>query len=273
MRIFRNIRQKLASGNLPAGQAGKVTTYLRYAIGEIFLVVIGILIALQVNNWNAHQKQKKQETIYLQNLSTDLKKQIQLLDLYIDLEDIIIQDCKDIIIHYEQNNGFKKMDSIFPKINDLSVRITFTNANTTLLEMINSGDINIIDNETLKKELMEFNQSIQRFASNTINNNTNLVDQIIVRNVIKNSSFAFSSYTKRMRNLFQENYPINYITTKDNTLKTIAIQNLNEPKVRLELINNVVFRNGLSELQKAGDENLNTKAELLLKHIETELNQ
>ncbi|MDZ7614453.1 MAG: hypothetical protein U5K51_12705 [Flavobacteriaceae bacterium] len=37
---------------LPAGQAGKTTNYLKYAVGEIILVVIGILIALQVNNWN-----------------------------------------------------------------------------------------------------------------------------------------------------------------------------------------------------------------------------
>ncbi len=60
---------------------------------------------------------------------------------------------------------------------------------------------------------------------------------------------------------------------KTITLKTIAIQNLNEPKLRLELINDVVFRNGLSELQKAGDEKLKAKAEQLLKHIETELNK
>ena len=50
--VFRKIR------NLPAGKAGKMADdnrpvkYMRYAIGEILLVVIGILIALQVNNWN-----------------------------------------------------------------------------------------------------------------------------------------------------------------------------------------------------------------------------
>lgn len=265
-RVFRNIRQKLASEN-------KVMAYLRYAIGEILLVVIGILIALQVNNWNEHQKQKKQEITDLQNLSIDLKKQIQLLDRDIDFEDIIIQDCRDIIAHYEQNNGFKNMDSTFPKINDLIIRMTFTNTNTTLLEMINSGEINIIDNEALKKELMEFNQTIQGFASNTIDNNTNLVDQIVVRKVIKNSNFAFSRYSKRMRSKVLEHYGVNNMKVQNNTLKTIAIQNLNEPKLRLEFINDIVFRKGLSDLQKAGDENLKAKAKQLLKHIETELNQ
>ena len=266
MKVFRKQRQLLAAGN-------NLAKYLRYAFGEILLVVIGILIALQVNNWNERQKQKKKETIDLQNLIIDLKKQIKSQDRYISFEDVILQDCKDIVSHYEQNNGFKKMDSIFPKINDLSIRMTFTNDNTTLLEMINSGEINIIENEALKKELMEFNQYIQGFANNTMNNNNNLVDQIVVRNVIKNSNFAFSSFSKRMKSKLIEPFQLNVITVKDNSLKTIAIQNLNEPKLRLEFINNVAFRYGLADLQKSGDEKLKAKAEQLLKQIEKELNQ
>ena len=49
LRFFRNIIKELAAEN-------KVTAYLRYAIGEIILVVIGILIALQINNWNERRK-------------------------------------------------------------------------------------------------------------------------------------------------------------------------------------------------------------------------
>ena len=55
VRFFRNISQKLAAEN-------KVMAYFRYAVGEILLVVIGILVALQVNNWNENQKQKRRET-------------------------------------------------------------------------------------------------------------------------------------------------------------------------------------------------------------------
>jgi len=68
IRFFRNVRQKLAAEN-------NVSKYLRYAIGEILLVVIGILIALQVNNWNEGRKDKKfeQEILSLidQNLEQD----------------------------------------------------------------------------------------------------------------------------------------------------------------------------------------------------------
>ena len=65
MKIFRNIRQKLASEN-------KVMAYLRYAIGEILLVVIGILIALQINNWNENRKLLKQEIEIYKELKSDL---------------------------------------------------------------------------------------------------------------------------------------------------------------------------------------------------------
>lgn len=45
LRFFSKMRYKLAAEN-------RAAKYLRYAVGEILLVVIGILIALQVNNWN-----------------------------------------------------------------------------------------------------------------------------------------------------------------------------------------------------------------------------
>lgn len=66
-RIFRNIRQKLAAEN-------SVAKYLRYAIGEIMLVVIGILIALQVNNWNEGRKDKKFENEILSLIDQNLEQ-------------------------------------------------------------------------------------------------------------------------------------------------------------------------------------------------------
>ena len=70
IKFFRTIRQNLLT-------EGKITKYFKYAIGEVVLVVIGILIALQINNWNEKQKQIKQlDSIYItvqQNLKTDLK--------------------------------------------------------------------------------------------------------------------------------------------------------------------------------------------------------
>lgn len=70
IKFFRNIRKKLAIEN-------KAAAYSRYAIGEIVLVVIGILIALQINNWNEHRKQTEELREYLYKISNNVKQDIE----------------------------------------------------------------------------------------------------------------------------------------------------------------------------------------------------
>ena len=71
--FFRQIRQRLLTENKPSLPAGKFSKYLLYAVGEILLVVIGILIALQVNNWNEYKKERIQERKILTELLTSLE--------------------------------------------------------------------------------------------------------------------------------------------------------------------------------------------------------
>jgi hypothetical protein len=59
------------------GGAGKTGKYLKYAIGEIVLVVLGILIALQINNWNEDQKLNIKKQAYYSQLLDDLSKDLQ----------------------------------------------------------------------------------------------------------------------------------------------------------------------------------------------------
>src|SRR5690606_32660686 len=79
IKFFRKIRQSTLS-------EGKVGKYLRYAVGEIALVVIGILIALQINNWNENRKHNQSEKIAIQSLKNDLKKDT--LQLNTDIQGI-----------------------------------------------------------------------------------------------------------------------------------------------------------------------------------------
>ena len=248
--------------------------YLKYAIGEIVLVVIGILIALQINNWNENQKKLKQETTHLQNIKNDLKAQINTLDYYIDFQNLIIEDSKTIIKHYENNSGFEKMDSIYPMLNDLIVRITFINKNISLSEIINSGEINILNNKVLKRKLLEFNQSVLTFMNTTQNNNTNLIDLLIVPIITKNSDYATFGYTDGMNNFLEKMGGRENITyLKNNNLKKNLNQSFNDSKLSFELINKVFIRYELASLQKTGNENLKEVAENILIAITKELNE
>ena len=74
IKFFRSIRQNLLN-------QGKTTKYFKYAIGEIVLVVIGILIALQINNWNEDRKVISREKSYIQSIYKDLKNDIKRINV------------------------------------------------------------------------------------------------------------------------------------------------------------------------------------------------
>lgn len=73
MKLFRTIRATLL-------EDGKSKKYLKYAIGEILLVVIGILIALQINNWNEYRKEKNIEKEYLIGIKEDIEADIPFIN-------------------------------------------------------------------------------------------------------------------------------------------------------------------------------------------------
>lgn len=95
IKFFRTIRKKLI-------EQGKTVSYLKYAIGEILLVVIGILIALQVNNWNEQRKVYAEETRILTSLQKDLDQartelgiQIKIEQGYVDALQLILTDSPE----------------------------------------------------------------------------------------------------------------------------------------------------------------------------------
>ena len=73
IKFFRHIRQRLIADN-------RFSKYLLYAIGEIILVVIGILIALQINNWNEHKKNAQQEQLILTQLLAEYESNLQQIE-------------------------------------------------------------------------------------------------------------------------------------------------------------------------------------------------
>lgn len=151
--FFRKIRQHLLIVNSPAGRAGKITKYLIYAIGEIILVVIGILIALQINNTNELEKQKAKEIQFLTNLKADLILEDIELDHYIQIRKSMVNSAQIILEHF---NG-KPVENIqlFNYHNfDVQIWQAFQRNNNTFLELVNSGNLTLISNDSIKNGLM-----------------------------------------------------------------------------------------------------------------------
>ena len=136
--FFRKIRQRLLTEN-------KVSKYLIYAVGEIVLVVIGILIALQINNWNEQQKLNKEEANFLQRVRQDLVKDTFYFTAQINEGITTIQNTRKFIqeiykIQNTQEEFSAVLDLFVARTEELVVN------NTAYQELNNAGTLNIIKN-------------------------------------------------------------------------------------------------------------------------------
>ena len=147
IKFFRKIRQKLLTEN-------KFSKYLIYAIGEIVLVVIGILIALQVNNWNEIRKSK-----------LDLINRLELMSDELGNDTIFYQELIsgnkqriDFLTHLSK----KEYDAIDLTITTFIISKNFNprNFGSTYYTIKESGQLNNIGNTKLKNNIEQYYENI-----------------------------------------------------------------------------------------------------------------
>jgi Family of unknown function (DUF6090) len=151
IKFFRKIRQQLLTDN-------KFSKYLLYAIGEIVLVVIGILIALGLNNLNEERQKQILKTEYLISLENDYRKDTIQLNERINLNkkrlEVLNQSFDEL-----ENASFtspKEVISLFKnKFNGIRVINTYNTNSFNLL--ISSGHIDLL-NKQLRESIMELNR-------------------------------------------------------------------------------------------------------------------
>lgn len=160
IKFFRNIRKKLI-------QQGKTTSYLKYAIGEIILVVIGILIALQINNWNEKQKGIRWQQNFLVELNTELQDNYNQLDKVLAVQQTRINACKAIhnLIGAKDETKKSTIDSLFYEMQK-SNRTFFPTTGVYDLGLA-SGKLENLKNEKLKYAIMNlYNHYYERLVYN-----------------------------------------------------------------------------------------------------------
>ncbi|RPA68535.1 hypothetical protein EF405_08090 [Cyclobacteriaceae bacterium YHN15] len=152
--FFRIIRQKLLQEN-------RITRYLAYAIGEIFLVVIGILIALQVNNYREAQQTKARETAFLHGLRSDLLLNLDELQRSITRYSRAGRSA-EVMISYFEGAPITNTDSLNFHTMEVLYWDPFIRNNSTLREMISSGSLGILSDDSLKNELLRMELSYDK---------------------------------------------------------------------------------------------------------------
>ncbi|PIQ17449.1 MAG: hypothetical protein COZ75_13325, partial [Flavobacteriaceae bacterium CG_4_8_14_3_um_filter_34_10] len=245
IKFFRKIRQKTLTEN-------KFGKYLTYAIGEIILVVIGILIALQINNWNENRKNSNEEIAILQSLDKNLilaKKQSEsLVSTEKDSKAVLLLVLGiDTIIDKNSisDNIFK--DAFWNLENDIPVINTYT-------DLKNTNKLGLIKNQKIKEKFTSLEVNLNELKG-MLDDRLN-VQQIRIDDVAENE--------------------INFIPLIKSSIPTINITNEKQNNYE-QIINNQRIRNLLGiKLNMTQDvlnyrENLDKEIKELRILIESEL--
>jgi len=156
--FFRKIRKKLADTNKPL-------KYARYAIGEIFLVVFGILIALSINNWNEWKKERVKEREILIDLVENLEINIKAIESHI--KSLYALDKSSDIIMSTIYNKRPYVDSLAQHFHRARIPKSKLYLAKTGYNELKTNGLHIMTNKELKGEIVNLFEIIEpNFLSN-----------------------------------------------------------------------------------------------------------
>ncbi|TMM56859.1 hypothetical protein FEE95_10185 [Maribacter algarum] len=149
IKFFRHIRRSLIQEN-------KMGKYFKYAIGEIILVVIGILIALSINNWNENRKERGQEQELLLQLQSEFRSNLEQLDQKTDMRNQMTFAALKLL-HNIDHPETRNADSITKNIGLTAVNPTF---DPIINDINSSGRIQLLQNVDLKERLARWTSEV-----------------------------------------------------------------------------------------------------------------
>lgn len=178
----------------------KTGKYFKYAIGEIVLVIIGILIALQINNWNESQKLKQDTLTFAERLKEEINQNIVLTKIEIERETSQVDKTKALLNMFSQSDSSVKSRDIDSLLYDILSSNAIDIKMGTLQEGLNTGKVAMLQSNELKSKLYSFPSLIleikrlEQIESEDIN--THLLPYIIDNSNLRAMDNEFSEYNK-----------------------------------------------------------------------------
>ncbi|WP_149304145.1 DUF6090 family protein [Pareuzebyella sediminis] len=164
IKFFRKIRQNLLS-------EGKTGKYFKYAIGEIVLVVIGILIALQINNWNENVKKLQQEKIYYCKIKEDLESdKINIKRSLESLNERISSAKRALNNLYDGANKSVILEDYLSAIRS----IKFLPSKLAIQDIVSSGKLENFKNANLKDAIIQHYTDLDGALNRIVANNKDI---------------------------------------------------------------------------------------------------
>lgn len=179
----------------------KLSRYLGYAIGEIILVAVGILLALQINNWNEQRKLNIKEIKTLTDLKYDLEKNIKSTRDGINYMNGFLNSCKKIIYAIEHKQPYEEgINSAFGQF----YLVYYPNFSTGSYENLKNEGINLISNKRLKNAIVTvFDIKTERIEEDRTNRQFVYNSSVVMPMVTK---YFFNDLSTPGYNLIPSNY-------------------------------------------------------------------
>lgn len=152
--LFRTIRNSMLKEN-------KTSKYLKYALGEIILVVIGILIAVKINNWNNQRQEDAREQKILQILKSEFDYNKTELKRNIEKATRLMNRADTLLMLFDEPRDFDNAERLIMLMGSLSAYSTFDPSNGALTNLISSGELNLIKNDSLRITLSKWFGEVQ----------------------------------------------------------------------------------------------------------------
>ena len=193
MKIFRFIRRNSLIKH-------KNVQYLKYAIGEIILVIIGILIALQLNNWDENRKLRKKEVFHIRNVVEEIQSNNKNIRDAIKTDSINLKDLRKML-YVLKNRNSKYNDSMSYDFYKIYEPITFT-IKSTAYESLKLNNLNQIISDSIRGKI----STIYEECYPSLNEDYRKLSKEI-REPIKNimlRSFEYKNLTKVIPNNYEE---------------------------------------------------------------------
>lgn len=217
IKLFRNIRQRLLSEN-------GLAKYISYAVGEIALVVIGILIALQVNNWNEDRRLRQTEKELLLDIRKSLQSDLD-TDIKFNLNEIVSDLANISIISHTIDKDLPYHDSLSTKFRSLMFSKSFNWKVSAYMALENEG-VQIISNPELKESIITIYNSIYPSTRDRINNFLNNLENFYRPDMRTHFTFRYNKNEQCYFPLNFENLKKNHLFRNDLSTAYLNFSNL-----------------------------------------------
>jgi len=192
IKFFRKIRYDLLDEN-------ETRKYLKYAIGEVVLVMIGILLALQVSNWNQKRRADAKEKTILSELHQEFIENKKQYFEVLDKHQKALSICNDWIATFPIDLETINLDSLPIRSDGLHLRYTFDPSQGIINSLINTSSFELISNRELRKLLVSWNDVLKDYQEDELHAKKFVMEEL---NPFMNRHFHFiDNYTDPRINL------------------------------------------------------------------------